>query len=253
MLPTVLSSLMLISLVACGPATYEGETGDPVSHAPWTALLQKHVAKDGLVDYQGFVRDSVPLKDYLATLSDNHPGPGWSDAETMAFWINAYNAFTVKLIVDHYPVNSIKDIKRGIPFVNTVWDVRFIEIGDATYDLNTIEHGILRKDFDDARIHAAINCASISCPVLRNEAFVASRLDAQLDDATRRFINDPVRNRVTRDKGELSAIFNWFGGDFKAHSGSIREFVNTYADTPMKPDAPITYLDYDWALNNVRR
>lgn len=224
----------------------------PVSHEIWDALLKKHVRPDGFVDYKGFVKDSVQLNKYLALLSSAHPQPSWGKEEQMAYWINAYNAFTVKLVVDHYPVASIKDIKRGIPFVNTVWDIKFIQIGGQAYDLNNIEHGILRKDFKDARIHAAVNCASYSCPRLRAEAFVAGKLDSQLEDAMRTFVNDPLRNRVSADKAEISQIFSWFSGDFKSDAGDIRNFINRYAKVKLKPGGELSYLEYDWKLNDAR-
>lgn len=224
----------------------------PVSHDLWDKLLKKHVHADGFVDYKGFVKDSTELNKYLKLLSSAHPQPAWSKEEQMAYWINAYNAYTVKLIIDHYPIASIKDIKKGIPFVNTVWDIKFIKIEGKTYDLNNLEHGILRKDFKDARIHAAINCASYSCPRLRNEAFVASKLDAQLDDAMRTFVNDPLRNRVTADKAEISQIFSWFSGDFKRDAGTIRAYINRYAKVQLKETGKISYIDYDWSLNDAK-
>lgn len=223
----------------------------PVSHQIWDELLQKHV-RDGRVDYHGFKQDRSQLDRYLAILSAAHPNDtNWSGPEQMVYWINAYNAFTVALILDHYPVESIKDIKRGIPFVNSVWDIQFIEIQGRKYDLNKIEHSILRKDFDDPRIHAAINCASVSCPPLSNRAYSPENLDLQLELAMRTFINDPVRNRVRPEKAELSKIFSWFKGDFTSYGSSLRDYVNRYAQTPLRPDGEIVFLDYDWRLNDI--
>lgn len=224
----------------------------PVQHDIWNGLLKKHVRTDGLVDYKGFVKDSARLQQYLNILSASHPKDSWSKAEQMAYWINAYNAYTIQLIVEHYPVASIKDIKKGITFVNSIWDIKFIHIGAKTYDLNNIEHDILRPQFKDARIHAAINCASFSCPRMLNEAFTAQKLEQQLEAVTRSFINDPERNRVGADKAELSPIFNWFGGDFKRDAGSVRAFVNKYAKVKLKEAGAITYKDYDWRLNDVK-
>ncbi len=225
---------------------------EPVSHSIWDSLLKKHIDGKGFANYKGFIRDSVELNRYLDLLSTHHPQDSWSREEQMAYWINAYNAFTVKLIVDHYPVKSIKDIKKGIPFVNTVWDIKFIKIQNKTYDLNHIEHAILRKVFKDARIHAAINCASYSCPRLLPEAFTASRLDSQLEDAMRDFINDTVRNRVSAQKAEISSIFNWFGGDFKDDAGSIRSYINRYAKDKVSKTGQITYMEYNWSLNDSK-
>jgi hypothetical protein len=245
--------VMALTGIACQqPAPSAQGSSDPVTHEQWTRLLEKHVRVDGLVSYQGFVNDTILLNSYLNLLATHHPAMDWTGEQQMAFWINAYNAFTIKLIVDNYPVESIKDIKKGIPFVNSVWDIKFIEIGEETYDLNAIEHRILRREFGDARIHAAINCASISCPMLSREAYRAEDLDAQLDEAMYRFINDPSRNRITAETTELSEIFNWFGGDFKDDAGSVRAFVNLYARIPIPKRVKISYLEYNWSLNNAQ-
>jgi hypothetical protein len=224
-----------------------------VSHAIWDKLLNSHVDKEGFVDYKGFIRDSVKFNEYLAILSAANPkADNWSREEQMAFWINAYNAFTVKLIIDNYPVSSIKDIKKGIAFVNSVWDIQFIHIGGDTYDLNNIEHSILRSKFKDARIHAAINCASYSCPALRDEAYTAAKLDAQLTDAMRKFVNDPRRNKVSAKKAEISEIFKWFRKDFTRDAGTVRDFLNRYADKKLDANGRITHIDYDWKLNESK-
>ncbi len=224
----------------------------PISHEKWDTLLQTYVTDEGWVDYAGIHQDSQKLNSYLDLLSYNHPNDkNWSKDEQLAYWINAYNAYTVKIVADHYPVSGIKEIKNGIPFVSTVWDIKFIVIEDRTYDLNNIEHGIIRKYFDEPRIHFAVNCASYSCPALANEAFVAEKLDAQLDAAARSFINDPKRNKTNTEPVQLSKIFSWFTGDFTKTS-DLRSFINQYADTPIGSTAKIDYLDYDWNLNDLR-
>lgn len=236
-------------------ANIQGVSNDtlPVGHALWDSLLHRHVQSDGFVNYKGMIADSAALNQYLARLSAAQPdSKNWTRAEKMAFWINAYNAFTVKLIVDHYPVGSIRDIKRGVPGGKTVWDKKFIRIDGKQYDLNKIEHGILRPDFKDARVHAAINCASYSCPVLRNEAFVAEKLEQQLDDAMRKFINDPLRNRVSGKKAEISEIFNWFQDDFVRDAGSVRAYLNRFAHQKLSAVGQISYQTYRWDLNGVK-
>jgi hypothetical protein len=134
----------------------------PVSHASFTDLLKKHVAASGKVNYKGFIRDSLQLNQYLELLSDNPPQNSWSREDQLAYWINAYNAFTLQLIIRNYPLKSIKDIgsRIKIPFVNTPWDIKFIRIGKRKFDLNNIEHDILRGKFKEPRIHFAIVCAS---------------------------------------------------------------------------------------------
>jgi hypothetical protein len=236
-------------LEACSVQKYTSDA-KPIKHTIWDSLLQAHVDEAGWVDYKGFMADSTKFLQYLDLLRSSHPNDqNWTRDEQLAYWINAYNAFTVKLIVDHYPVASIKDIKSGIPFVNSVWDIKFIDIEGATYDLNNIEHGIIRKQFEEPRIHFAVNCASVSCPKLANRAFTAEQLEAQLTQAARDFLADPSRNRIINaNKAELSKIFSWYSGDFKANGSKI-DFINQYAPTPLSPNADIDYMDYNWNLN----
>lgn len=225
----------------------------PVTHEAWDALLHKHVDKDGFVRYKDFMKDSAALNTYLKRLETAHPNDkNWSRNEQMAYWINAYNAYTVQLILRHYPVESIKDIKRGVAFVNTVWDIKFIRIQGYNYDLNNIEHNILRPVFKDARIHAAVNCASFSCPRLLNEAYTAERLDEQLNASMRHFVQDTLRNRITAEKADLSEIFKWFKNDFERDAGSVRAFINRYTAVPLGDKTDISYIDYDWRLNDAK-
>lgn len=224
----------------------------PIEHDIWDTLLQKHVDAEGWVDYHGFQTDSLELNRYLELLSSHHPSDKhWSSDEQLAYWINAYNAYTVKLVADHYPVTGIKTIKNGIPFVSSVWDIKFIQIEDQTYDLNNIEHGIIRKHFAEPRIHFAVNCASVSCPRLSNRAYVAEQLDSQLEEAARSFINDESRNKIGETPARLSSIFSWFKGDF-TKKRTLRDFINLYAEVEIKPNTDIKYLDYDWGLNDQK-
>ena len=224
----------------------------PISHQLWDDLLQKHVSPEGWVDYKGFIRDSVIVNQYLENLENSHPNKmHWSKDEQLAYWINAYNAFTVKLIMDHYPLKSIKDIKSGIPFVNSVWDIKFIQIEGTEYDLNNIEHGIIRKQFDEPRIHFAVNCASYSCPVLRGEAYTAEKLNAQLDDQFKRFLLDERRNILRPNRLRLSKIFKWYGIDFPKGKKFI-DFLRPHTSVNINDEADIEYLDYNWELNDIK-
>jgi hypothetical protein len=225
----------------------------PVTHEQWDALVKKHVGTDGFVHYKGFLQDSAALNRYLRLLESAHPNDkNWSRNEQMAYWINAYNAYTVQLILRNYPIQSIKDIKKGVAFINSVWDLKFIKIQGFTYDLNNIEHNILRPVFKDARIHAAINCASYSCPRLLNEAYTAERLEAQLDGSMRSFVNDPLRNQITAEKAKVSEIFKWFRGDFERDAGSVRAYLNRYAAVKLSDQTDIGHLDYEWSLNETK-
>jgi hypothetical protein len=254
-LPTVLFSAFLVFLLACGTSAPASDAAPAdVSHDGWDRLLKKHVDSRGMVNYKGFKADRAELKKYLDQLSKNAPNEKtWSKDEQLAYWINAYNAYTVELILEHYPVKSIKDIGSTIkiPFVSTGWDIKFIEIGGKKMDLNNIEHGIIRKQFDDPRIHFALVCAAISCPPLRNEAFTAQQLNQQLDDQGKRFLNDPTKNIVTRDKASVSKLFDWYGGDFKGKM-TVRDWINKYANANLKENGSISYMDYNWALNEKK-
>ena len=221
---------------------------NPIDHQLWDSLLQKHVDADGWVDYPSFQKDSGTLNLYLEQLSAGHPNDkNWSRNEQLAYWINAYNAFTIKMMVKHYPVESIKDIKKGIPFVNTVWDIKFINIEGHVYDLNNIEHGIVRKYFNEPRIHFAVNCASVSCPKLLNHAFTADKLEDQLTAVAKDFLADPLRNDTAA--GKVSPIFSWFKGDFTKDADSLIDFINLYAPTKIPSDTKLEFLEYDWRVN----
>lgn len=217
-------------------------------HDSWTELLKKHVDQNSWVNYAGMTKDSHQLNKYLSTLSKNPPSGSWSTDEVKAYWINAYNAFTVQLMIRNPNVKSIKEIGGKIPFINSSWDIKFIKIGKETYDLNNIEHGILRKKYDDPRLHMALVCASKSCPVLRNEAYDANKLNAQLDEQCRIFLNDQERNKVHPDRAYLSKIFSWYSSDFNGKKG-LRSFVNKYSATEITSRTKIEYLDYDWGIN----
>lgn len=220
-----------------------------LKHEQWTSLLKKHVDESGNVDYAGLKEDETQLDAYLKVLSNHHPSASWNKNDQLAFWINAYNAFTVKLIVKHYPVKTIKELGGSIYKINTPWDIKFIKIGEETYDLNNIEHGIIRKEFNEPRIHFAVNCASVSCPKLRNEAYVGSKLEAQLEDQTKSFINNSTKNNIKKKTANLSKLFRWFKGDFEQGKTSVIDFINKYAGTKITKKTKIEYLDYDWNLN----
>ncbi|CDF78109.1 conserved hypothetical protein (DUF547) [Formosa agariphila KMM 3901] len=212
-----------------------------VDHAQWSDLLSKHVTDEGNVDYKGFKSDEEALQAYLKILKENPPSEFWSEKEVLAYWINVYNAFTVRLILDNPSVKSIKDIKEP-------WDKKFILIGKKWYSLGDIEHNILRK-MNEPRIHFAINCASYSCPILLNTAYTAERLDAQLEVASYRFVTDASKNAITKEAIQISKIFEWFAEDFEEQGGVI-SFLNTYSTVEIDADAEVTYKDYNWSLNN---
>lgn len=218
-----------------------------ISHQTWDELLAAHVNPDGTVDYPGFQRDMNKLETYLKTLDEHPPAADWPRAHKLAYWINAYNAFTVKVIADNYPLESIREL-HTLPGIATVWHKDIFSVGGKEISLNHIEHEILRKEFDEPRIHFAINCASKSCPVLRQEAYVAGKLGAQLTDQAEAFLRQPMRNKISKNEVELSKIFKWFQEDF-TQNGSLIDYLNQYAPVAIEQDADIDYLSYDWSLN----
>ncbi|MFY0605722.1 MAG: DUF547 domain-containing protein [Cyclobacteriaceae bacterium] len=252
MLRPIYLILLLACVSSCNAQRGQTESLAPITHEKFTELLQKHVSDQGMVDYQGFEAERKSLTAYLDLIRSTAPNKTWTKEEEIAYWINAYNAFTIELVLRHYPVNSIKDIGNSIqiPFVNTPWDIKFIEIGGETYDLNNIEHSILRDKWEEPRVHFALNCASYSCPILRNEAYEADVLDQQLDEQAALFINDDFRNDITSDQANLSKIFSWFSGDFN-NVMPVVDFINQYADVKITDDTEIDYKDYDWRLNDA--
>ncbi|MBQ4820839.1 DUF547 domain-containing protein [Aquimarina sp. MMG016] len=210
-------------------------------HSVWDQALLINVSEDGKVDYDGFMRDSSQLYAYFRQLSENKPTESWSREEKLAYWINAYNAYTIKLVIDSYPLKSIKDLKDP-------WGKKFFKIDGEWYSLNDLEHKILRK-FGDPRIHFAINCASFSCPVVWNRAYTGDNLHEALDSQTEKFINDPTRNTITKNVVSVSKIFSWYKRDFKVNGGDVKDFINRYAAVKITNQPNKGYKKYDWSLN----
>jgi len=242
-------------------------------HAQWTALLERHVvvSPDGnasSVRYAGMQRDHSQLKAYLDALSavDEAAYRSWSRERQLAFLINAYNAFTVDLVLTRYPrLESIKEI-GGL--FRSPWKRKFFTLLGEPRSLDDVEHGMIRAPgvFDEPRIHVAVVCASIGCPMLPPEAFTAEGIEAQLEDSMRRFLSDRTRNRFDPDTGQLavSRIFDWYADDFEqGHQGfdSLRStfarYANQLATTPESAarirvgDYRLGFLDYDWTLNDA--
>ncbi|CAL2082152.1 DUF547 domain-containing protein [Tenacibaculum sp. 190524A02b] len=208
-------------------------------------LLKKHVDAKGNVNYKAFKSDESTLDTYLAYLAKTTPKKSWSAAKTKAFWVNAYNAYTVKLILENYPLKSILKIKKK---GKDAWNIKFAKVGGKTYTLNHIEHEILRKDFNDPKIHVGVNCASGSCPQLANFAFTEANYESKTKALMKKFVNDTNRNKITAKKLQISKIFEWFKGDF-TKKGSLIDFLNKYSDVEISKKAKIRYLEYDWNLN----
>ena len=252
-----LSALLLALFVPSTGFPLSAETtscaGIEREHSAWSSLLRRYV-HDGLVDYEGWKRQGVgELNNYLATLSSvcTADERAANRDERLAFWINAYNAFTVKLILDHYPVRSIRSI-GWLPFKKKFIPMPGLRKEDLSLD--DIENDILRKELGEPRIHFAIVCASRSCPKL--QAFRADGLASQLDQAGRDFIQDSSKNRYDAAKRTFyaSSIFKWFRADFERAKGSLAAFIGQYAQPEVaaalkQGDVRIEFLDYDWSLN----
>ncbi len=265
--------LSLVLLPGLLSAAGHADAADPEhGRTDWAALLAGNVHWNAAgtattVDYAGFARDRAQLDRYLQHVAAVRNGAfqSWPKAEREAFLINAYNAATVQLVLSRYPgIESIKDLGN---LLRSPWKRSFVDILGKRRSLDDIEHELLRgaPDFNDPRIHFAINCASIGCPALRPEPYTGARLDAQLDDQTRRFLRDRSRNRYDSAKQTMrvSRIFDWYADDFTAHAGGVGVFLSHYgkaldidASTVLRlrnGGIAIEYLDYDWSLNGVRR
>ncbi|NJO01157.1 MAG: DUF547 domain-containing protein [Bacteroidia bacterium] len=212
----------------------------PPSHQAWDQLVKEYVTSTGKVNYAGIKTQQTKLNDYLTLLAQNAPQDSWSKEEKLAYWINLYNASTVSLILKNYPLTSIMKLDK--PF-----DTKFVKSGNRTISLNQLENEIIRPTFKEPRIHFVVNCAAISCPKLRNEAYQAANLSKQLDSQASFFINS-VHNKLSAKRAELSKIFDWYKDDFGTKANLI-SFINRYATQKLATDAEITYLEYNWNLN----
>lgn len=249
------------------------------NHTIFNKLLQENV-KDTKVKYQGFI-DSVEFVNYLESLNNISPDDfnTWTDSQKIAFWINAYNAFTIKAIIDHYPIQRSFTLvgifyapKNSILQIPGVWKKLQFQAVGQNVTLDHIEHGILRKEFNEPRIHSAINCASISCPDLRNEAYISDKIDKQLDDSSKNFVNSKTKGVLidkNKNKIKVSKIFKWFGDDFFSnyHKQEFNDksdkqngtlgFIYKYINDDEKifllnSNYKLKYMSYDWSLNEAK-
>jgi len=247
-----------VGMLFCSPAGALDQ-----SHAQWTALLKKHVqvlegGKASRVRYAGMAADKPALERYLGELSavKQSEFEGWTREQRVAFLINAYNAFMVQKVLTRYPdIKSIWDF--GKIFGNPFKDEFFQLLGNKR-SLDWIEHENLRKTYREPRVHFALNCASIGCPMLREEAYRGADLEQQLSEQRLRFLSDRSRNRLRGDRLEVSKIFDWYGEDFKPLEIYLARFDFALADDRAgremisKNRAKISFLDYDWALNDAK-
>jgi Protein of unknown function, DUF547 len=260
------SGLLKPSLAFAAGFSYDG----------YAKTLSAHVDGQGIVNYTGLKADRKGLDAFVSSLAALDPElfGKWSDKEKIAFWINAYNALTLRVIIDNYPIkasffSALRFPQNSIRQIKGVWDEIQFPVMGRNLTLDNIEHDILRSQFDEPRIHVALVCAALGCPPLRNEPYISAKLESQLDDQARRFFKDPDKFRVDREEGQvyLSSIFKWFGGDFLKAYGSgkgfpgkgeteraVLNFSSNYVDQDEKSyletgGYSISYLPYDWSLN----
>ncbi|MCP4644361.1 MAG: DUF547 domain-containing protein [bacterium] len=275
MYPSTIALVLAITPGAVAQASADLE----LDSAPYATVLRDHVTDTGLVDYAALKASPDDLDAYLRAIADLDPDTyaSWPEPGRIAFWINAYNAFTLKAIVDRYPIKaglarSLMYPKNSIRQIPGVWTrIRWTVMGEEM-TLDHIEHKVLRKEFEEPRIHAALVCAALSCPPLRTEPFTGPKLNAQLDGQMRRFLDHPKKFRIGPDDNvvHLSPIFKWFGKDFvqpgEAEPGfegytagqrAVLIAILPYVSDAQRAyltaeDFAIAYLDYDWTLNEKR-
>lgn len=235
----ILTSLLIILSVVLAAASEKAD------HSGFDALLKLHVSSNGDVDYKGFKKDITKFDDYLVELKDHAPMGDWSSNEKKAFYINAYNAYTIKFILTKYPVASPKDVSFS---GKDIWHFRMVQIGPQKYDLTQIEDNILRK-MGDPRIHFAINCGAKSCPKLLNEAYFPETVSAQLTKVTKAFVTNTAHNQLAAKKVKISKIFEWYAEDFKKDGETLIKFLNKYSNVTISDDAKVEYNEYNWSLN----
>lgn len=236
-----MKKLFITLLIVLGSSVNVQSQTDEV----FDALLKTYVTPDGRLDYKGLRKNKAVLDIYLNKLEGTVPKKNWSSKRAKAFWMNAYNAYTIKLIIDSYPLKKLTDIKiKG----KSAWKIPFAKVGKKTYSLDYIEHRILRRWHDDPRIHVGINAGSVSGPRFPNYAFTEKNINSKLESLMKEFINDPKKNKISLTKLELSKIFEWYEEDFMAN-GTLVDYIIKYSNKKINDNATVSYLDYNWSLN----
>ena len=264
-------TLILLLVLACGGALaapkakllpgmnqHDPNSRVKVPHKTWDDFLRQYLTyQDGVavVDYTAAVSEADALQDYLDYLAQV-PVHSLNRTEQLVFWFNLYNALTVKVVLDNYPVSSIKDISSGL-FSSGPWQDKLIVVAAKQLSLNDIEHRILRPIWQDMRIHYAVNCASISCPNLMMQAFSADQVEQMLEDAATAYINHPRGVTVKNGRLEVSSIYNWYAVDFGTSDAAIIAHFKQYANPELRAQLQgITSLaddHYNWSLNDSKQ
>lgn len=259
----IITAALLGATVLGGPVTVGA--GTDTDTASYARLLERFVTADGPVRYAALQADPADLDRFLASVAKAVPQQleALPESDRIAFWVNAYNAITLKTIVDSYPIrargfSALRYPASSIRQIAGAWSNRSWIVAGRTMSLDDIEHETLRKRFSEPRVHMALVCAAVGCPPLRSEPYAGDRLGEQLDDQARRYLASPAGLRVESGgrRVAVSSIFKWFAGDFEA-TGGVRAFLSRYAPAEARsaladPRTTITFLDYDWGLNEAQ-
>ena len=250
-----ISSIIIIIIFSFTGKLVSSQTFD---YSNLDSVFRKYVSEDGLVDYRGVKNDNA-LDTYQDAVKNFDPSTLKDPNEQLAFWINAYNAFTIALIAKYYPLKSIMDIENKAG--KNPWKIRFININGKKYHLDEIEKDIIIPEFEEPRIHYALVCAAVSCPILRNEAYLPSKLEDQLEEQAINFLNDESKNYLDRKKKRVyvSKIFDWYSSDFENSDGTLINHLLKYMNESDKEFiinndvSKISYLNYSWKLNDLKK
>jgi len=250
-------AFFILNLNLAGAATFDH------AYKQWTKILSTYVVQGEFssgVNYKKLKNNSEVFNIFLRSIEDvsSNDFDSFTQQQKLVFLINAYNALTLKLIIDHYPVKSIKDIGS---FFTGPWKMKFFKLFGVDSNLDNIEHNFIRKNFDEPRIHFALVCASIGCPALSSHAYTEDKLEEQLEEAAVRFLHDSTRNRylLQEKKLEISSIFKWYGEDFKNKYSSYLAFIasritrNSRDQEELRSkEIKVTFLPYNWDLNETK-
>lgn len=230
--------IILLILIVCPLFTFS----QYINYNFYEDFLNKYVSDEGYVDYDAIHENQEDFKILISRFEMLPVQENWSKNQQLAHWINVYNVYSMKLILDYFPISSIKDIADSFNY-------RFIPHKGQLLSLNYIEKEILSKTLDE-RIHFAINCASLSCPKLNRTPFYADTVENQLEMAAFDFINDASKNTITKKEIKISKIFDWFRVDFLKNNASIIDYINRYSKIKIKHNAALNYSEYNWGLNS---
>ena len=230
--------ILLVVMLAIQSVTFS----QYINYQFYEDFLNKYVSEEGYVDYDAIYNNQTDLQQVIKRFKSIEVYDNWSKNQKLSYWINVYNVYSIKLIIDNFPINSIKDIAGS-------FDLRFIPYKDQHISLNYIEKEILSTTLDE-RIHFAINCASISCPNINRIPFYGDTIEVQLETAAKAFVNDMSKNYITKKEVKLSKIFDWFAPHFLKNNTSIITYINKYSEVKIKDNAVISYLEYNWSLNS---